>query len=266
MPISQGYGFSDLARGVEADPDTLWQAGSTTKAFTSAALSLLVDTNALSWSSTVRSILGDDFAVEAEWPSHHLTIDDAVSHRSGLPRHDYVYHSNMSTTQMIRGLRHLPLTAEPRTTFQYCNLMFTTLGVIIETLSRQSLVQYLQEKLWTPLGMHSTFLSRASASETGGSRLATGYHWNDITKDYIPASTTPIDTVGGAGAIVSTVADYAKWVRMFLRRAHPLFRLKATPRCSNRAQSWAMRRRRAMFRPTASTLLDGSSPRIGANG
>ena len=182
---------------------------------------MLVDTGVISWDSTLRSILGEQFAVEDEWATNHLTLADAVSHRTGMPRHDLVYRANGSAAEVMEGMRHLPMTAEPRIRFQYCNLMFTTLGVVVERLSGLGLGKYLTEMIWGPLEMRSTFLSLEDAKKCGAV-LAQGYHWTNLSAGFVPLPLTPVDQVGGAGATISTVLDYAKWVRMFLHHESPL--------------------------------------------
>src|SRR5665213_3099564 len=103
-------------------PSTLLYAGSTTKAFTAAVMSFLVDDNKnypqVQWSTPIHQLLPEDFALENEHATAHTTIEDALSHRSGLPRHDQAYGFTSSgkratVQEMIQSMRHLPLTAEP---------------------------------------------------------------------------------------------------------------------------------------------------------
>jgi len=56
----------------------------------------------------------------------------------------------------VRSLRYLPLTAEPRTKFQYCNIMFVTVSHVVESLTGVWMGDFLSEKIWEPLGMKST--------------------------------------------------------------------------------------------------------------
>jgi len=131
--------------------------GSTTKAFVSAAMSLLVDDNEkhpnLNWTTPVSSLIRDDFVLQDEYVTNHVTIEDILSHRTGMGAYTMSYggthngHREMPR-DVVRSLRHLPLTAELRTTFQYCNLMFVVASHIIETLERVWLGDFLRERIW----------------------------------------------------------------------------------------------------------------------
>ena len=91
------------------------------------------------------------------WATSHVTLEDILSHRTGLPRHDLSYGGSQDTLKgVVQSLRHLPLTAEPRTKFQYCNLMFMTASYVAEVLEGKWLGDVLKERIWAPLGMTST--------------------------------------------------------------------------------------------------------------
>jgi CubicO group peptidase (beta-lactamase class C family) len=128
-------------------------------------MSLLVDDNAnfsnVQWETPIVKLVPDDFMLSDEYATNHITIEDALSHRSGLPRHDYSYGGHYdgkkpSLKGAVRALRHLPLTAEPRTKFQYCNQMYGVASHVIETLTGKWLGDVLKERIWGPLKMKST--------------------------------------------------------------------------------------------------------------
>jgi CubicO group peptidase (beta-lactamase class C family) len=128
-------------------------------------MSLLVDDNAnfsnVQWKTPIAKLIPGDFILSDEYATNHITIEDALSHRSGLPRHDYSYGGNYdgkkpSVRGAVRALRYLPLTAEPRTKFQYCNMMYGVASHVIETLTGKWLGDVLKERIWGPLGMKAT--------------------------------------------------------------------------------------------------------------
>jgi CubicO group peptidase (beta-lactamase class C family) len=115
----------------------------------------------IQWDTPISELIRDDFVLENDYATTHITIEDALSHRSGMPRHDLSYGGHIDghkfmPKDLVRSLRHLPLTAEPRTHFQYCNIMFVVVSHVIETLSGKWLGDFLKERIWTPLNMHST--------------------------------------------------------------------------------------------------------------
>jgi CubicO group peptidase (beta-lactamase class C family) len=147
-------------------PSTLFYAGSTTKAFTAAVMSILVDDNEkypqVQWNTPIHQLIPNDFVLENLYATAYTTIEDALSHRSGLPRHDQAYGTtsteNKATLKdIIRSMRHLPLTAEPRTKYQYCNLMFMVAAHVTETVTGCKFGGLMRDRIWKPLGMKSTF-------------------------------------------------------------------------------------------------------------
>ena len=90
--IDQGYGLASIDTPKPVTPSTLFYTGSTTKSFTAAAMSLLVDDTTnysnIEWSTPISKLIRDDFVMEEEYATGHITIEDALSHRTGMPRHD----------------------------------------------------------------------------------------------------------------------------------------------------------------------------------
>jgi CubicO group peptidase (beta-lactamase class C family) len=128
-------------------------------------MSLLVDDNAnfsnVQWKTPIIKLIPDDFGLSDEYASTHTTIEDALSHRSGLPRHDSSYGGHYDGHKptlkgAVRAMRHLPLTAEPRTKYQYCNQMYSASSHVIETLTGKWLGDVLRERIWGPLDMKAT--------------------------------------------------------------------------------------------------------------
>lgn len=203
---------------------TLFFAGSTTKAFTSAAISLLVNDNnnhpAIQWDTPVHTILPADFVLNDPWSTSHTTITDILSHRSGLPRHDWVWLANITLQEAVQSMRHLPLTAEPRTKWQYCNLMYSAAAHLIETVTNQSLHSFLKKNIWQPLNMSETYLSLSEA-QVEHRDISQGYYV-DSNGQFASTDQVFTETIRGAGNALSSVADYAKWVSAILNQQPPL--------------------------------------------
>ncbi|KAK6850794.1 hypothetical protein PG987_000428 [Apiospora arundinis] len=237
-----GYGNATLP-GTPVTPSTLFYGGSTTKAFTAAAFAQLIsDSDAhpdLTWRTPLSSLIRDDFVLEPayEWAQEHLTLEDALSHRTGFPRHDkslstaYGPDGHKATMRDItQSLRHLPMVHEPRVEFRYCNLMFMVASHVLQTLTGRWLGTTLREGIWKPLGMNATYFSLEDA-QAAPEHLAMGYWW-DYGSSSSPESKTKggygevpfagLDEASGAGAVVSNVLDYAKWIRCLANEAEPL--------------------------------------------
>ncbi|EXK80438.1 hypothetical protein FOQG_15073 [Fusarium oxysporum f. sp. raphani 54005] len=227
--FADGYGFSALP-DKPATPETLWYGASTTKAHTAATLAHLIDSGkypalANGWSTTISSIIHDDFVLQDSWATEHITLDDAISHRTGMAHHDKAYAGVVKGKEakpkdVVRNLRNLPLTTEPRLKYSYTNLMYTTLSHVIETVTGKWLGDVMKELIWAPLGMNSTFFDLQDANHAPN-QLASGYYWDKKEGRYGEVPFMNVTQLSGAGAVFSNVLDYAKWVQCLLDEALP---------------------------------------------
>ncbi|PYH98253.1 beta-lactamase/transpeptidase-like protein [Aspergillus ellipticus CBS 707.79] len=223
-----GYGIATFP-STPVTPTTLFYAGSTTKAFTAAIMAQLVEDNTtypqVQWDTPISQLIRDDFVLADAHATAQTTIEDALSHRTGLPRHDQAYGNNLprdtAVRSIVRSLRHLPLTASPRTTYQYSNLMFVVAAHVIETLTGEWLGGLLTRSIWTPLAMASTFFDLSSAQQSNAD-LARGYAYSPDTDTYNEIEWMSLAEISGAGSVITNVADYAKWARALLNQTGPL--------------------------------------------
>lgn len=172
------------------------------------------------WTTPIANVLGDDFVLTDEYATSHMSIEDALSHRSGLPGHDASYGwGSQSLLDCIRSLRHLPFSTDFRTGWLYNNMLYGAVGAAIERLTGKDLSEALEDWFWKPLGMTSTTLSidkaQAMQDDAGNTRLARGYYW---TKDdfYVPDAYPDFTPVAAAGAATSSVRDFSLWVKALL--------------------------------------------------
>jgi len=173
------------------------------------------------WTTPISRLIPDDFVLQDDYWTQHITIQDALSHRTGLPAHLLAYDGKNSTPKdLTRALRHLPLSREPRTEVQYCNLMYVVICHVIETVTGSWLGDFFKSRIWDPLGMTSTFFQIEDVLASG-KPIAKGYNWNPAKGDFdtVAWSSVPGD---GAGGIFSNVLDYAKWIRSMIDKTGPL--------------------------------------------
>lgn len=172
------------------------------------------------WTTPIADILHEDFVLTDQYATSHVTLEDALSHRSGLPAHDASYGRGASSLkECLKSLRHLPFSAELRTSWQYNNMLYAAVGAAVERLTGRELPEILEEWFWKPLGMTSTTMSLHRAQtmndDAGKARLARGYYWN---KDefYVPDEYPNFNPVAAAGAVISSVRDYSPWIKALL--------------------------------------------------
>lgn len=210
-------------------PSTLFYAGSTTKSFCAAAISLLVDDKdhpEVKWTTPMSELIRDDFVLQDDYATSHVTIEDALSHRTGLPGHTLTF-GGETPKESVRNLRHLYMNKELRTTWQYCNLMYIAVSHVVEVVTKQWLGDFLRKRIWEPLGMDSTFFTLKDAQAfvqdaENHTDLAQPYTWVEDEGVHKDVPYWDSACVSGAGHNISNVLDYAKFVRSMINKSGPI--------------------------------------------
>jgi CubicO group peptidase (beta-lactamase class C family) len=212
LVYAKGYGVRTIGTNESVSERTLFAIGSSSKAFTVAAVGALVDSKELSWDDPVVSRL-PEFEMYDPYAAKEMTIRDLLSHRSGLSRGDLLwYGSNLSREEIIRRVRFLEPSWSFRSQFGYQNLMFLTAGEIVARISGKSWDDFVTKRIFQPLGMvASNTTVRALADQVN---VATPHAEIDDTVRTV--AWRNIDNVAPAGSINSNVVDMAQWVRLHL--------------------------------------------------
>ena len=135
----QGYGLRDVKNNLPVDADTIFAIGSSSKAFTTLGMGILVDQGKLDWDKPVREYI-PTFKLYDAFATDRMTPRDLVCHRSGLPRHDLMWYGTAkSRKELLDRLQYLEPNRDFRTYLQYQNLMFMTAGYLIEGGLRENL-------------------------------------------------------------------------------------------------------------------------------
>lgn len=212
-------------------PFTLFQIASTTKSFTASLVALLVDNNDtfnhVDWSSSLHDLVGNDFELMDPYLTSQVKLNDILSHRTGIPRHDAVWINNdLDVQSQTHALRHLPPSAELRTKWQYCNLMYSAASHVIQTLTGRWHGDIIREWLFEPLGMNHSFYSPSDLSTCEKSeptcKLAVGYAWNNESRKHEAIHPDSYDPGTGPTGVISNVLDYSKWLRALMYEEGPV--------------------------------------------
>ncbi|KAJ7615928.1 beta-lactamase/transpeptidase-like protein [Roridomyces roridus] len=186
---------------------------------------------ALRWDTNIADVLLEWGLMDEEM-QNGVMIQDMLSHRTGLPRHDMSRAVREGgVKEMISTMRYLRPSAALREQYQYNNLMFETLSYLPPTLLNQTFESYISEHIFDPLGMSSSTYSIADAEAS--ENLAHGFYWSMRDWLYsINGTRTAIDPFfqrpgeekirAGAGGIFSSARDLSTWVAMLLNKGrHP---------------------------------------------
>jgi CubicO group peptidase (beta-lactamase class C family) len=214
--FAKGYGVRELGKPATVDADTLFAIASNTKAFTAAALAILVDEGKIKWDDPVTKYL-PSFQLYDSYVTREMTIRDLLSHRSGLATFggDLLwYESTYPRAEILRRIRFLRPTSSFRSRYGYQNIMFLAAGEIIPVVTGKSWDEFVREKFFVPLGMkRTTTLFRELQS---AQNIATPHNKMDGRVRVIRYDN--VDNAGGAAAINASVADMAQWIRLQLGR------------------------------------------------
>jgi CubicO group peptidase (beta-lactamase class C family) len=205
--FSKGYGSANLEWQIPNSPSTKFRLGSITKQFTAASILLLEERGKLKVDDPVKKHMAD---APASWDK--ITIYHLLTHSSGIPNFtsfpDYASKKVLPSpvAKTVERFRDKPLDFEPGEKFQYSNSGYILLGYLIEKLSGQSYEKFVQENIFTLLGMKD---SGYDSNSTVIARRAEGY--SSSPSGPVNAAFIDMSIPHGAGALYSTVEDLLKW-------------------------------------------------------
>jgi CubicO group peptidase (beta-lactamase class C family) len=208
--LTRAYGQRDVEADLPLTPATQFAICSITKSFTATALALLRHEGRLDWSKPVRDYM-PEFRLSDPVATERVNVLDLLCHRTGLPRHDWLHEpGDLAPADMLGLMRHLELSRDVRSAFQYNNLCYNVAGLLVERLSGQSYEAFIRARLTDRLGMNVGFsLDDLEASK----EPARPYMMHEDMR--LPALRLPIRTTA-SGAMTTSVADFANWMRLHL--------------------------------------------------
>ncbi len=211
--LSKGYGVRNMGKPDKVDEHTLFAIGSNTKAFTATAIGLLVQEGKLAWDDPVTKYL-PSFRLHDSHVTQLMTIRDLLCHRSGLGTWagDVLLLSSYPTEEVVRRLQHIPPEYSFRAGYGYSNLMFITAGLVIEAVSGISWDEFIQQRIFEPLGMIDSVTNPRFFGEK--KNIATPHE--DIKGKLQTVLQREDAHIGAAGSIHASVSDIAQWLKMQL--------------------------------------------------
>jgi len=212
---AKGFGKRNINKKAVVDAQTIFPVASNTKAFTAAAIAILVDEGKLSWDTKVNTIL-PYFQMYDEFVTEHFTIADMLSHRSGLKTFSgdlLWYGTDYSREDVVKKLPYLKPKYEFRTTFGYSNIMYIAAGEVIAKVSGVPYEQFISDRILKPLAMNNTYTSISDIEKLDNVCSA----HNKVDGKVFPIDFLNWDNIGGAGILNSNVEDMSKWIRLQLK-------------------------------------------------
>jgi CubicO group peptidase (beta-lactamase class C family) len=221
--LSKGYGVRSMLTLEPVTDSTLFAIASNSKAFTAAALAMLVDRGRLAWDDKVRKYL-PYFTLYNPYVSEEFTIRDLLCHRSGLDTFsgDLIwYGTTHSREEIVKRARFLSPSFGFREQYGYSNIMYLAAGLIVERLSGMTWDQFIAENFFGPLGMTqsnttvSAYRTIKGAIQSNSSKNIASPH-NEVNGKNIAIDYVNWDNIGPAGSINSSVSELTNWIQLQL--------------------------------------------------
>jgi CubicO group peptidase (beta-lactamase class C family) len=232
--LAKGYGVRKQGEPAPVTAQSLFRIASNTKAFTTAALAMLVDEGKIRWDDPVTQHM-PGFQLYDPYVTREMTIRDLLTHRSGLGlgAGDLMFFppGDLGRDEIIRRLRFIKPATSFRSAYAYDNLLYIAAGQLIPAVTGKSWDDFVRDRIFTPLGMTNTFTGVATLRN--GRDVATPHNALSGKLEALPQE--DMDSSAPAGAIITCVADLAKWMNLQLRGG-----MAGTKRLFSAAQSREM--------------------------
>lgn len=209
--IIKGYGFANVEHRVPVKPETIFQSGSVGKQFTAFAIMLLVDEGKIGLDEKIGKYLGE---VPPAWAD--VTVRHLLTHTGGMTDYPegFDFRKDYTEDELLRRAKETPLAFAPGEKWQYSNLGFVTLGILIGKVTGKFYGDFMQERIFKPLGMTTARIINEAdivPNRSAGYRVDKGELKNQGWVS--PSLNTTAD-----GSLYLSVLDMIKWEEALVNR------------------------------------------------
>jgi CubicO group peptidase (beta-lactamase class C family) len=216
----KGYGVREIGNDAPVDGDTLYAIASNSKAFTAAALAILVDDGVLQWDDKVIDFL-PNFRLQDPWVTREFTIRDLLTHRSGmgLGAGDLMFWPSTFVTreEIIENVRHLKMVSGFRTEYAYDNLLYVVAGEVIAAASGMRYEEFVDSRIMNQLAIGNGCFAD-TRDLVGADNIAEPHVIVDgeILKAHRLQPLSEPMVIAAAGGIQCSARAMMSWVKMHL--------------------------------------------------
>ncbi len=202
--LAEGFGLANVELQVPAKPETIYQSGSVGKQFTATTVMMLVEEGKIGLDDALSKYFKD---APTAW--NDVTVRELLSHTAGFGDYPekFDFRKDWTEDELLKLVEGLPLAYPPGTKWEYSNLGYLTLGILIHRVTGKFYGDVLQERIFHPLEMNSTqIISEADIipNRAAGYRLVQGELKN---QEWVsPKINTTAD-----GSLYFNVLDLSKW-------------------------------------------------------
>jgi CubicO group peptidase (beta-lactamase class C family) len=201
---SEGFGLANVEVQVPVKPETIFQSGSVGKQFTATAVMMLVEAGKIGLNDPLTK-----YFPEAPPSWKNVTVRELLSHTGGFGDYpkDFNFRKDWTEPQLLKLVESIPLAYPPGTKWEYSNLGYLTLGILIHRVSGEFYGDFLRQRIFQPLGMQATrIISEVDIipNRAAGYRLLKGELKN---QEWVaPAMNTTAD-----GSLYFSIVDLSRW-------------------------------------------------------
>jgi CubicO group peptidase (beta-lactamase class C family) len=201
---AEGFGLANVELQVPVKPESVFQSGSVGKQFTASAVMMLVEEGKIGLDDPLTKYFSD---APASWKE--VTVRELLSHTGGFGDYpkDFNFRKDWTEDELLKVVETIPLAYPPDTKWEYSNLGYLTLGILIHRVTGEFYGDFLQARIFKPLGMESTrIISEADIvpNRSAGYRLVKGELKN---QEWV----APMVNTTADGSLYFTILDLQKW-------------------------------------------------------
>ncbi len=223
---AKGYGINSVDSKEAVTADTPFGIASNSKAFTSAALAILVNQGKINWEDKVIDYI-PEFKMYNDYVTYNFTIQDLLTHRSGLGLGAgdlmiFPSDSDFTITDVLTSFQYFEPTTAFRTQFDYDNLLYLVAGEFTTRVSGKTWETFVDEEILKPLQMNNSFSSFSDAWKSGNYAVAHSFDGQTLKaiENPKPDVNTKQKLNGAAGGIWASVNDMCKWMLVQLNEGN----------------------------------------------
>ncbi|MEO7410223.1 MAG: serine hydrolase domain-containing protein, partial [Sphingomicrobium sp.] len=260
--LAQGWGVREIGKPARVGPDTIFGTGSTGKAFTVAALAILVDEGKLKWDDRIIDHM-PDFRMYDPWVTREMTVRDLLVHRSGLGLGAgdllFVPNSDLSRKETVRRLRFIKPATSFRSGYAYDNILYMVAGELVEAVSGEPWERFMHARVFAPLGMNRSTDSNAEFQATVDRAHPHGRIDGPIVgmgrQQPFGAEATLAGNAAPAGGLAISANDMTRWLLVQLARGQI---------AGGKARLFSAEQSQQMWTPVTLQPIDERPPELAA--
>jgi CubicO group peptidase (beta-lactamase class C family) len=201
---AEGFGLANVELQVPVNPQTIFQSGSVGKQFTATAVMMLVEEGKVGLDDPLTKFFAD---APSSWKD--VTVRELLSHTGGFGDYpkDFDFRKDWTEAELLKLVEGIPLAYAPATKWSYSNLGYLTLGILIHRVTGEFYGDFLQQRIFRPLGMSSTRIINEAdiiPNRAAGYRLVDGALKN---QEWV----APMVNTTADGSLYFSTLDLAKW-------------------------------------------------------